>query len=258
MTNTLRFCTWNIQIGLALDRILDSIAQHSDFAGLDLIARQEASNHNGIDDARRIATALGPTYDCFQVTVHILKGWPQANALVWNTARVQIESMKILGLPTASEGPLSRAERVLLDTLPKQARIGLVMEGVVDGVRARIYVVHLDVIGFAHKRSQLARVMRDARRRTPVDLTIIAGDMNTFRLHTLPRWTDLADLARSEGFTDLTSEIQWTQHAVRRLRLRQKLDAILVRQTHPGNYRSWTLDIPGSDHIPVFADLTLY
>ncbi len=256
MVDTLRIATWNLQIGLALGKVLAAVSHHGDFAGLDLLALQEASQHGGVDDARRVAEALGSGYDCFQVTAHILKGLPQANALVWNTARVQIESKEILLLPAAREVQLSRSERVLLRALPQQARICLVLNGVVDEERIRIYVVHLDVIGFAHKRWQLTHILQDARSRKPVDLTIVAGDMNTFRLRSRPRWTDLADVAQNEGFRDLTSEIEWTQR-VRRLRLRQKLDAILVRRTRPLHYRSWSLDIPGSDHIPVLADLEL-
>ena len=54
--------------------------------------------------------------------------------------------------------------------------------------------------------------------------------------------------------TDLTSDIKWT-HAIRRVPVRQKLDAIFVSCERPLQYWSWSLDLPSSDHIPVFAEI---
>jgi len=85
MTHPFRICTWNIQLGLQLDTILAAIETEADFSGLDLLALQEASLHDQVEDAFRIAEALGPTYDYFQVTAQLLGEAPQANALVWNT-----------------------------------------------------------------------------------------------------------------------------------------------------------------------------
>jgi endonuclease/exonuclease/phosphatase family metal-dependent hydrolase len=122
----------------------------------------------------------------------------------------------------------------------------------------RVYVAHLDVLGLAYKREQFYRILGDARVRQPsVDLTILAGDLNTFRIRSRPSWAGLTAAAELDGFRDLTTAIEYTHHTVRRARLRQKLDAIFVRRSRPVHYRSWSLDIPGSDHIPVFAEITL-
>jgi hypothetical protein len=45
--------------------------------------------------------------------------------------------------------------------------------------------------------------------------------------------------------------VAWTQA---RLRVRQKLDAVLARPPDLVS-RSWALDLPGSDHIPVLAEI---
>ncbi len=255
MTETIRLCTWNIQLGLQLDTILDALGSYRDFAGLDLLALQEASIHNR-EDARTIAARLGPAYDCYQVTAHFLAGRPQANALVWNTERMQVQAYDHVRLPHAGEVQLSRRERALLRALPSQTRLSLVVEGMTGLGKLRLYVAHLDVIGFAHKRAQYVHILNDARERAPVDLTILAGDLNTFKIRSRPTWWQLRDAAQVEGFQDLTGEIRWTQ-AVPSLGLKQKLDAIFVRPARPVQSRAWSLEIPGSDHIPVFAEITL-
>ncbi len=255
MTETIRLCTWNIQLGLQLDTILGALGRDPDFAKLDLLALQEASIH-GQEDARQIAARLGPQYDCYQVTAHVLAGRPQANALVWNTERVRVQVQDHVRLPHAREVKLSRRERALLRALPSQTRLSLRVEGTLGDRTLRLYVAHLDVVGFAHKRAQFMHILNDARERAPVDLTIVAGDLNTFKIRSRPTWWELRAAAEAEGFQDLTGEIRWTQ-AVPRLRMKQKLDAIFVRPTQPVRYRAWSLDIPGSDHIPVFAEITM-
>lgn len=258
MAHTLRLCTWNIQLGLQLDTILDIVQTHPAFADLDLFALQEASIHSGIEDACAIASTLGRTYVAHQTTAHMLGKYPQANALVWNAARIHVKSSDAVILPRAREGELSRAERTLLCALPQQQRISIMLQGMIRDESFRMYVAHLDVLGIAHKREQFFRILADARTRQPAaDLTILAGDLNTFRIRSRPSWSDLASAAQKDGFQDLTTEIPWTHHTVRRMRFRQKLDAIFVRRRRDVQYRSWSEDVPGSDHIPVFADLTL-
>jgi endonuclease/exonuclease/phosphatase family metal-dependent hydrolase len=113
------------------------------------------------------------------------------------------------------------------------------------------------VLGVAHKREQFQRILLDAhRRQPPTAATILAGDLNTFRVRSRPSWAALTAAAEAEGFQDLTTEIVWTHRPWRRVRFRQKLDAIFVRCEGQCQYRSWSLDVPGSDHIPVFAEIT--
>ena len=266
MTQTLKLCTWNLQVGLQLETIVAALGQQQDFAGLDLLALQEASVHAGREDAQVIASALGSTYHCFQVTADMLGEYQQANALVWNTRRLQLERKESVKLPSAREIPtLSRRERALIRVVSSAPqRISLVAEGtLLDGdsnanaaTTLRVYSAHLDVIGFAHKREQFFHILKDMRTRPPVDLTILAGDLNTFKFRARPTWRELSAAAEAQGLLDLTSDIRWT-HWVPRLRMKQKLDAIFVGRSRLLHYRAWSLDIRGSDHIPVFAEVTL-
>ncbi len=254
MIPPIRLCTWNIQLGSQLDRIIAAIHEQRDFAALDLLALQEASLHEGQEDARAIAAALGPEYDSYQVTAHMLDGRVQANALVWNTASVQVSHRDCVKLPLLREVHVSRTERTLLRALPLQQRISVVVEGFVGEQSLRVYVAHLDVVGFGHKREQFLRILDDMRGKGAVQLTILAGDLNTFKFRARPSWAQLLAAAEAEGLQELTREIRWT-HSVPRLRMKQKLDAIFVGGARPLRHRTWSLDIRGSDHIPVFAEL---
>ena len=250
---SLRLCTWNLHLGIELDDVLVSIADSDDFAGIDLLALQEASVHDGVEDAATIARHLGPDYRHVQVEAHILRGFVQANALVWNSKRVTVLQHDVLPLPRRLEHQLSRTERTLLSVLPLQQRMFLVFDCLLAGHTTRVYVAHLDVMGYRHKLLQFDRILEDVASREPVDITILAGDLNTFKMGTLPRWTRLRSAAEEAGFEDLTTEIKWTHRG--RVPSRQKLDAVFVKCERSLLYDSWSIDLPGSDHIPVFAEL---
>jgi endonuclease/exonuclease/phosphatase family metal-dependent hydrolase len=237
-----------------LEAILDHAANHEDFRDIDLIALQEASVHDGIEDSAVIAARLGPHYRHAQVETHVLMGQVQANALIWNSRRVRILDRDELLLPKRVENPLSRTERTLLSVLPLQQRMCLVFDCWVGGAVVRLYVAHLDVFGYHHKLEQFRRILSDVEQREAAEITILAGDLNTFKMARRPRWTALRGAAEDAGFEDLTTDIKWT-HSFRRVGVRQKLDAIFVRCDRPLSYESWSAELDGSDHIPVFAEI---
>ena len=206
-----------------------------------------------MEDAEAIAARLGPDYRHFQVETHILQGHVQANALVWNSRRVRILEKDTLRLPGREESRLSRTERTLLSVLPVQQRMALVFDCWIAGQAIRLYVAHLDVLGYQHKLQQFDRILEDLATRDEADITILAGDLNTFKMATRPRWTRLRSAAEAAGLEDLTTDIKWTHKS--RTPARQKLDAIFVRCVRPLRYESWSLNLPGSDHIPVFATI---
>lgn len=137
--------------------------------------------------------------------------------------------------------------------LPVQQRLALVFDCRVGGQAIRLYVAHLDVLGYQHKLQQFDRILDDLEARDEADITILAGDLNTFKMGFRPRWTRLRSAAEEAGFEDLTTDIKWTHRS--RVPARQKLDAIFLCCDRPLRYESWSLDLPGSDHIPVFAEI---
>jgi endonuclease/exonuclease/phosphatase family metal-dependent hydrolase len=242
-----RVCTWNIQLGLRLGAVVDAVRTRAEFRGLDLLCLQEASVHSGREDSAAIAQAMGPGYEHFQATAQLRRGAEQANALIWRRETFQPGEPHVFSLRGAAFAKMTRAERALLRALAPQQRIAIRAES----AALRVYVVHLDVIGFTHKVEQLGAVIADMANRPPVPLTIVAGDLNTFGPPGLQLWRRLAATVSQAGLVEVTRNVgstHWTS---------QKLDAIFVRASSSIQFRAWALDVRASDHQPVFADIEL-
>lgn len=256
MAQTLRFCSWNIQIGKKRAEILRLIAAHPDFRGLDLIALQEASAQAQGDDAASIAQALGKTYASYQHVYHFVGARPQANALVWNTATIEVDVIDHHTLPHLGQVHISRVERLLLNHVWRQPRVNLIGEARWNDLTLRVCSAHLDVLGYRFKQQQFRAVLQALRARPAVDVLLLAGDFNTFRIGKRPTWAELKRDAAAAGLDAISDEILWT-HAVRELRFRQKLDEIFLGAERSYHSRVWTLDVNGSDHLPVFAEIVI-
>jgi len=239
----LRLATWNAEFGHRLARVLKSLDA---LPRLDLVALQELSVHDRRPDAEVMARRLGPDWKWAQITAQVVSGRPQANGFLWNARTVEAFDVQAVNLPT----PSGRVMRALAQT----RRNAVVMEARIDHRRVRVYAVHLDVFGITHKHAQLAHILADASTREPVDVTLIAGDMNTYGIGGRPRWSELRRLAQVAGFEELTVRIGWTHQ---RLGVRQKLDAIFAAPPRIP-HRSWRVALPGSDHIPVLVELELH
>ena len=240
----MRICTWNILLGLRLSKVLDIVRTRREFRGLDLFALQEASVHDGRPDAVAVAEALGPDYECFQATAQLFRGREQGNALIWRRG-LFAATPEVVSLSDLPALRLNRVERTLLRAIPPQRRIAIRAES-----RAlRVYVMHLDVIGFAHKLEQFRAILGDIAERPAVPLTLLAGDLNTFGPPRLQLWRRIRAASREAGLVELTHGLRRTHWTA------QKLDAIYAGGHHMGTHRAWTLNVRASDHLPVFAEL---
>lgn len=251
--NNLRICTWNIKLGVKLPLILNEIKENEAFRDLDILGLQEASVHNNVEDSSVIAKILGEKYEYFQVSTDMLKGMPQANAVIWNKNKFKIDKIGSFSLPRKHQNELSKIERLFLAFVKGRQRNSISVEGKFEKRSIRIYVSHLDVVGFHHKVSQINSILEDNEAKKTVDIACIMGDLNTFKLRSKPAWTKIAENVERKGFKDLTSEVLWT-FKFSKIRISQKLDAIFLKPNDM-DYKSWTLDVAGSDHIPVFADI---
>jgi endonuclease/exonuclease/phosphatase family metal-dependent hydrolase len=241
-------CTWNIQFGRRLPGVLAAVAERDEFVGVDLLALQEASVHHGVTDSEAIAQAMGTNYGFFQATAQVRRGREQANGLVWNLeAFAPCHRPQVVALPDAAAARLRPLERSVLRTVRPQTRMALCAES----GDLRVYVLHLDVVGFAHKLAQFRAVLEDMSSRPAVPVTLIAGDLNTFGPSRPRIWRRLAALAHSAGLTNVTAGVRRTHWTG------QKLDAIYAQAARPLAYRAWTLKVWASDHLPVFADIKM-
>lgn len=249
---TLRIATWNLFLGKDLKGILKSIKSNKDFEDIDLIALQEASIHDGVEDAKVITEVLGKKYKYYQVTAQNIKGLVQANAVIWNSKRVKISKKDTFFLPTHEEVLLGRFEKTIKKMLPAEHRNSVIIEGNIEDKTFRMYSVHFDVIGFSHKKEQLQKVMQHDKRMKKADFVCIAGDMNTFKILKRPKWLALTDMAEKYKFLDITTTIKWT-FSKKAFLYRQKTDAIFLKNKKGMEFSSWSSNIAGSDHIPIFA-----
>ncbi len=241
----MRICTWNIQLGFRLDGVLDTVRRHHDFRQVDLFGIQEASVHSGRQDAAAIAAAMGEGFDYFQATAQLYRGHEQGNALVWRRGLFRPAAPEIVSLSNPSASTIKRAERTLLRAIQPQRRIAIRAES--DALR--VYVIHLDVIGFTHKLQQLRAVIDDMTARRAVPLTIVAGDLNTFGPPRLQLWRRLGAAAHEAGLVEVTKAIRRTHWTA------QKLDAIFIHAATIPPHHAWTLKVRASDHLPVFAEI---
>jgi endonuclease/exonuclease/phosphatase family metal-dependent hydrolase len=240
-----RICTWNILFGLRLGKLLEAVRTLPDFRGLDLFALQEASMHDGRPDAALIAETLGDNYSYFQATAQLFRGHEQANALIWRRDLFEHDSLHVVSLNDLSIPHMTRAERTLLRAIPPQKRIAIRAES----TDLRAYVMHLDVLGFAHKLEQFRAIITDMADRPAVPLTIIAGDLNTFGPPRLQLWRRIRAAAHEAGLVELTRGLRRTHWTA------QKLDAIYAAGAVPPRHRAWTRNVRASDHLPVFAEI---
>jgi endonuclease/exonuclease/phosphatase family metal-dependent hydrolase len=243
----MRVCTWNVQLGLRLGAVVDAVRTLADFRDLDLLCLQEASLHSEREDAAVIAEAMGPGYQHFQATAQLRRGIEQANALIWRKDAFQPAPPQVVSLGDPALAKMTRGERTLLRAIAPQRRIAIRAES----PSMRVYVVHLDVIGFTHKIEQFGVVVADMATRPPVPLTLVAGDLNTFGPPGVLLWRRLAATASNAGLVEITRNIKSTHWTA------QKLDAIFVTSSTGIQSSAWTLDIRASDHRPVFAEIEL-
>lgn len=227
-----------------MSAVLEAVRTLPDFQDVDLFALQEASVHDGRPDAEAIAEAMGPGYAYFQATAQIFRGQEQGNALIWRRGLLDREATAVVSLSDLPMPLMSRTERALLRAVRPQRRIAVRAES----AALRVYVMHLDLVGFTHKLEQFRAIVDDIAARPPVRLTVLAGDLNTFGPPRLHLWRRIRAVAQQAMLTELTQGLRRTHWTA------QKLDAIYVRGPVGKHRRAWTLNVRASDHLPVFAE----
>ncbi len=240
-----RICTWNILLGLRLGKVVEAVRTLPDFHDIDLLALQEASIHDARPDAEAIAEALGPGYSFFQASAQRFRGREQGNALIWRAGLFEAHTPHVVSLSDLDIPHMGRLERTVLRAIPPQKRIAIRAES----PDLRVYVMHLDVVGFTHKLEQFRAILTDMSQRPAVPLTLLAGDLNTFGPPRLQLWRRIRAAAHDVGLVELTRGLRRTHW------MAQKLDAIYALGTIGPHHRAWTRSVRASDHLPVFAEI---
>lgn len=253
----IHICSWNIHLGLHLEKILAEIQNSKDFSNLDFLLLQEASIQNGQEDSQTISEKLGKNYSHLQSISQTIRKRPQSNAIVWNSNKFVLKTACSLPLPKYRSTALPKRENYLLKFFKPQTRTALMSEGTFGPLSIRIYSIHLDVLGWEHKTAQLLRILNEDQKLPPIDLTILGGDFNTLSIARRPHFKSFHKLIADHEFKDISTEVKYTFS--RRLTRRQKLDFILLRASPAVRYtyKIWTLPTKSSDHLPVFTEIRL-
>jgi endonuclease/exonuclease/phosphatase family metal-dependent hydrolase len=220
----LRVVTFNIKFSREIDRAIELFQKNHDLQNPDVIALQEMNNA-GVD---RIARALGMSYVYYPSAFH-----PQASGDFGNAILVKgtIESDHKLLLPHPS-----RFRHLVRCAVSADVRV--------DGLRVRVYSVHLETpfqISASDRRDQAGAIVRDAAGFPgPV---IIAGDFNSRDV--------VGDTFGKAGFQWVTKDaghtisfFSWDHVFVRGLPLRAPPKRGIVLNNNGA-----------SDHLPVWAEM---
>ena len=252
----LHVCSWNIHVGLERALLLRSVRENSHFAGLDLLFLQEASTDLHGTDAHLIAEALGPSYSAVQRNLDRRLNRTRGLGFVWNAAIITVSEIDLLELPHIRHPNVKRLHRYALTAVGARRRWALTVTAEIAGHTLRAYNIHLNPGAFAYQMEQFQAILRDDEHRPPVDLVVLIGDFNSLRVDRR-KWLACFSELQRRGYANISEDVDWTFRTFRSRRfLRQKLDNILVKTRFPLEHSAHSQDIPGSDHLPVFARLS--
>ncbi len=239
----LKICSWNINLGFKLDQINKELS-NPNFQNMDILFLQECSLNE--------EPLLGINYKSLEAKSQKIKGRSQGNAIIWNTKKFKLSSAWSVPLPNYRTTKIARTESLFLNRIRPQKRTALAVEGKIGKTTLRLYCLHLDVLGWEHKKAQLSHLLTIDQTLKAVDLTILCGDLNTISIARLPRYKSLKTLMKDHEFADLSSHIKST------FKGRQKLDFIWLKNRSKMQFKThcWTLPTKGSDHLPLLAELT--
>ncbi len=260
----LKVVAWNIEKGARLARIADELATNPLLAGADFLLLNEVTRRDprsdppGVDVARELATRLRMNY---------------VFGIEWDRRLVSGSGDGEVGLAILSKYPLGDAVVIrhvpLHDWWADESRLGgratLAATARVGPRLLRLYSSHLDTrdwTGLGRAR-QAAEIRADAAIVDRPRAQVVGGDLNTWSCNPL-----LADCTRppaaevavreflDEGWSDGTDGYLGHTQLGRGF-FPQRLDWIFHRGLDAAFPGDGALGAGGSDHFPVWMELTL-
>ena len=267
-------------IGLAakgLEILTKTFQENRDLKNADIICLQEASFKQK-PDAEVIARSLGAEYEYTYAEAQSALGVMQANAIIYNRKKLDLISSEVMRLPQ-----LPTYMYFLYMPMVGKTRFDerncLIQTFVFKGNKIRVYNTHLDVRGgWKLKEDQLMSILRRVDSSDSTSLDILCGDLNTAtivpeKLSNKRKFMEkLKRHFSGKDFNEVSSNIEWTfnvanMHPKERfyhlyqiikklgvnLNLKWKTDFIFTRCKKPFRVvdKAYTLDVDGSDHLPL-------
>ena len=197
------------------------------------------------------------------------------NAILWNNNKLFFKGKKNILLPKREKLALHEwlfAKMTGGNTTPWQRRT-VVVDLRIDNIPIRVINAHLDHIGgIKHRQKQFLSILESLKKLKSCTKEIICGDFNTIDLlnsgHEIQELTKI--LCRN-NYIDASNKIAWTADLRNMdfanntlakkfienfdIHIKRKLDFIWVKKLNINKCQK--LDLDGSDHCPIFAELTL-
>ena len=235
----MRVVSWNIELGLGVDRAIDALATHPKLKDADLVLLQE------MDDVgtEQIARALGLSFGYRAGCKHTDTGKPFGNAIL---ARGDVGEATALRLPHL--GRFMGMRRVAVNavvSIPTMAG----SDDRADAIEISVWSVHAEISTLPHKQ-QVAqyRTIADHVIADRYPATIVGGDFNTASQRSIRGLVDNMERAGTRRVLDAGT------HSFVRFGRPWELDHLFVAGLEVAA-NGVVRGHGASDHDPVWADL---
>jgi len=273
--NELIVATYNILFGNNTKQIIENIKKMAD-EGVNLFCLQEVINKpNEVFIIDQMLKSLGKNW---QAEYHVGTENSKLSigtAIIWDADKLKLKQTEKILLPKIKKFDIN--ENLFYKIIghapfPLQRR-AIVCYLSIDQTLVRVTCLHADNVGGPkHRLKQIRYVTSCMQKLRPVDHEIICGDFNTFDLLKTGYEKRLLHKIFGEKFIDASEGLGWTSDIQRldfrtsmkifswfiktfRVHIRRKLDYIWVKNFEVVSCRKW--DLPGSDHLPLIAKLTI-
>jgi endonuclease/exonuclease/phosphatase family metal-dependent hydrolase len=274
MTNLL-VATYNIQFGINTEKIIKNIEKLAT-DGANVICIQEVIinlSQEMIVDAilKRLGKNWHASYHMGDENSKLSIG----TAIFWNSAVLKFKHDEKTLLPKIKKFAFHENFYywiIGVPAMPLQRR-ALTCYFEVEKKLLRVTCVHVDNVGGPiHRMRQLTYLTSKLKQSGTVEYEIICGDFNTFDLLKTGYEKKLLQKKFGDKFIDASKKVGWTSdiynidytHSVKlfpwiiknfHIHIRRRLDYIWVKNMQIVGCKK--IALPGSDHYPIIADLSL-
>ncbi|HSX09951.1 MAG TPA: endonuclease/exonuclease/phosphatase family protein [Candidatus Saccharimonadales bacterium] len=272
---TLSVVSYNIQFGINTQKVIGNIQRLVD-DGADVICLQEIIN---VDKQEFIIDSflkqLGKNW---LAAYHVGPQFSRQSigtCILWNKNKLKLEREEKTLLPKLKE--FTTHEKfyywvIGVPGIPLQRRVTTCYFSIND-TTLRISSIHVDNVGGpTHRLKQLTYLLSKFKKEKKPTYEILCGDFNTMDLLHTGREEKLLQKRLGMDFIDASRKIPWTSDIYNinfttsiklfpwiikwfHIHIRRKLDYIWVRNIKVT--KCIKLDLPGSDHSPLFARLEI-
>lgn len=271
----LKLVSYNIQFSKHTEQIKENVIEMASL-GAAIFCLQEVTQDREKDFIIDILLKeLGDNWKAIYALGKEKSPLGMGNCIIWNTKVVKLTKERVILLPKHER--LAIHERVFSQiaggiTVPFQRRV-IIGLFTINNVEFRLSNVHLDHSGgIQNRKKQLMYLMDVLRNGAPVAHEIICGDFNNFDLLKNGYESKMHKEVIGKDFNDSSRDIDWTadlnnidiknggvffKSLIKGLNfhIRRKLDYVWVHNIK--SLRCEKLPLEGSDHYPLFAELSV-